>query len=231
MQQSRFHPFVPMEIPMQFHTSLLAAALLAVVSNNVAAQAATGAVGLRGQLLPTSCTVTIANSGTYDVGDLRLSDLNPTNPVDRTAIANNVTLACSGATLLALQASDNRDGTALGTTSSDFGLGNAASSGAPVGSYKLNIPSASVVVDTVAQPVIGSGDLITWATTTASSYWPKATSADAKYRAFGPVAGPLAFANATFSLEVIPTLNSRSNLLLDSTQAIDGSATITVHYL
>lgn len=233
MQYPRFHPFDPTEIPMQFHHSLLAAAVLAVVSTSAVAQSApaTGAVGLRGQLVPNSCSVTIANGGAYAIGDLRMSDLNATNPVDRGPISNAVTLACSGGTLLALHVNDNKDGTALGTTSSDFGLGNALTSGAPVGSYKLNIPAASVVVDTVVQPVIASSDLTTWATTTATSYWPKSTSSDAKYRAFGPVAGPLSFTSASFALEVLPTLNSRSNLLLDTTQPIDGSATITVHYL
>ncbi|MCC8362795.1 DUF1120 domain-containing protein [Lysobacter sp. A6] len=216
---------------MQFHHSLLAAAVLAVVSTSAFGQAATGNVGLRGQLVPNSCSVTIANGGTYNVGALRMSDLNATTPGDRAPLTNAVTLACSGGTLLALHVNDNKEGTALGTTSADFGLGNALTSGAPVGSYKLNIPAASVVVDSVAQPVIGSSDLTTWATTTGTSYWPKSTSADAKYRAFGPVAGPLAFASATFSLEVLPTLNSRSNLLLDTTQPIDGSATIEVHYL
>ena len=82
-----------------------------------------------------------------------------------------------------------------------------------------------------AQPVIGSSDLTTWATTTATSYWPKTTSSDAKYRAFGPVGGPLSFSSASFALEVLPTLNSRTNLQLDTTQAINGSATIEVHYL
>jgi type 1 fimbria pilin len=220
-----------MEIPMQFHHSLLAAAVLAVVSTSAFGQAATGAVGLRGQLVPNSCSVTIANGGTYNIGALRMSDLNATNPVDRGLNSNVVTLACSGGTLLALHVSDNQDGTALGTTSADFGLGNATTSGAPVGSYKLNIPAASVLVDAVAAPVIASSDLTTWATTTATSYWPKSTSADAKYRAFGPAAGPLSFTSASFALEVLPTLNSRSNLLLDTTQSIDGSATIEVHYL
>src|SRR5690349_20912339 len=113
-------PFDPMEIPMQFHHSILAAAVLAVVSTSAFGQAATGAVGVRGKLVPNSCSVTIANGGAYNIGALRMADLNATNPTDRAPISNAVTLACSGGTLMALHVSDNQNGTALGTTSADF---------------------------------------------------------------------------------------------------------------
>jgi type 1 fimbria pilin len=59
---------------MKLQHSLLAAALLAAVSTSAVAQSS-GVVTLGGTIVPSSCTITLANGGTAEFGQVPISTL------------------------------------------------------------------------------------------------------------------------------------------------------------
>lgn len=219
---------------MKLRNNLLAAALLAVAAPAAMAQSSSGDITIGGTLMPGSCTITIANGGLYDYGQINTSSLNASGPTAigvRDQVAN---IACTGPTTLALTAFDNRDSTVLASsaTTTTFGLGlTEGASGNPVGHYVLSIKDATVNGIPLTG-VIGGVDLVTWANA-GTAIWQKSNVVtNIKYRAFGTTtSGPLAVTTASFTLSVGALINDTGVLALRQLATMDGSATIELTYI
>lgn len=91
-----------------------------------------------------ACTVTAADNGIYDFGDLSPTDIKPgTGTTTLPEITKNWTIDCDGDTYLTFKVNDNAEGTANGTLDTQFGLGNVNGAG-KVGFYTVQLLNAKV---------------------------------------------------------------------------------------
>ena len=122
---------------------------------------------------------------------------------------------------------DNRAGTAEGTFNNQLGLGT-TTTGKKIG--RVGFVANTPIVDGSAGNLIQSTNLSTW-TNAGLSYWDKKGVSGNVYRAFGTTSGPTPLTDASMGIRVDANLNSRNNLQLTQDEAIDGLATIEIHYL
>lgn len=213
---------------MKTRNKIAAVAVLGALSTGATAQS-TGEVALTGMILPTSCTITLANGGTVDLGSIDAGTLLPVGATALPTRTLDATLACTGPTTLALTSTDNEHASAAGSTpSTNFGLGMTPNN-EKIGYY--NLTAANGAADAVATGLIASSNLTTWVT--GSAAWEKTNVAGSvAYQALGTVAaGPVQFTNASFRFTVAAFLRGRSEMQLTSDTPINGSATLEVLYL
>jgi type 1 fimbria pilin len=212
---------------MKLRHSLLAAALFAAASSTATAQVVSGVVTLGGSIVPSSCTLDLADSGIADFGQIDAGTLSSTAMTMQPFKSLKLDIECTGPTLLALTIEDNKDGTAQGSFNNQLGLG-LTSTGARVG--RVGFVTLNPVVNSSASTMIMSSNSTSWVAI--NGFWDKTQSAGNKYRAFGTaVGGPVPLTTASTDIEVHANINSRANLQLTQSESLDGNATIEITYL
>lgn len=209
----------------------LAATLLIV---QVAPTFATSGVDLtvKGTLTPAACTPVLSNNGLVDYGKISRQDLN----VDKRTRLHDKTLdlgiQCKAPTRFALLMQDARDGSAIVNSQIYYGL-NYDRSGNKIGLYSLNFDPRSTVVD--AWPQVYRTD-----STTGGLAWSPARSDTLPVgargylgftRIAGSTAGPMAIENLNSRVTLETVIAPTSTLDLSGDVALDGSATLEMHYL
>jgi len=213
---------------MKLRHSLLAAALFAAATSTASAQVVSGVVTLNGSIVPSSCTLDLADGGVADFGQIDAGTLSSSAMTMQPMKLILLEIECTGPTLLAMTIEDNKDGTAQGNFTNQLGLG-LTSSGARVG--RLGVASENPVVNGSASAVIQSSNATSWVASGAAN-WDKAQSTASKYRAFGTaVSGPVPLTTASMDLRLSANINSRSALQLTQSESLDGNATIEITYL
>ncbi len=217
---------------MKLRNNLLTAALLAVAAPAAFAQS-TGDVSISGSIVPGSCTVTLANGGVVDLGQINTSALSLGTPTFRPPQTVAANVVCTAPTVIAMTAFDNRIATlpvfhANSTTRFGLGLSNGAT-GNPLGTFliQLNTP----VADGAASSFIQSTDLVSWVA--AAGDWQKSNVAtNTRYRAYGTAgSGPVAITTGDFNLQVTAAIEPTSLMNLTADALIDGSATLEITYI
>ncbi|WP_423749282.1 DUF1120 domain-containing protein [Pseudomonas sp. VD9] len=101
---------------------LAALATLVMLATSGAAVAASSVdLTVTGLITPTACTPSLSANGVVDHGKISAKDLSPTNWTRLPTSVLKLTIGCDAHTLFAVQATDNRAGSA--TYSNSFGLG------------------------------------------------------------------------------------------------------------
>lgn len=217
---------------MKLRSNFLAAALLAVAAPVAMAQS-TADIAISGTLVPGACTITLGNGGVADIGQIPTSALSSSGPTLRPRVTVPTHVVCTGPTVIALTATDNRAATLgpdFGATPMAYGMG-LTTAGKPIGGFHLVM--ANPMVDGAPSSVVESYDLVTWIPLTPSAYWRKNNDVTtARYRAFGvPSARPVAVTTASFDLQVEPGIDTLPALALTTDAPVDGSATLEIIYL
>ena len=99
----------------------LTASLLVASVNAVAASSVD--LTVKGLITPSACTPALSNSGSVDYGKISAKDLKLDNPTFLVMQALQLTVTCDAATLMALDANDNRAGSVRISAARGIGVG------------------------------------------------------------------------------------------------------------
>lgn len=175
-----------------------------------------------GLITPNSCTPTLSGGGQVDYGKISAKDLKTNNPTHLGSQTLQMTVNCDAPIQFALNAIDNRPGTAAFSNRYGLGLINGSQ---PFGGYNLILRSP--VADTVAvQPIASYDKGTTWG---AEYIWEPGL-----YMSVGAMSDdtqPLPVQNLTVDLQVETSIARTDGLDLSNEVLIDGSATLEVKYL
>ena len=201
--------------------ALLAALLLTGTGTALAASSVD--LTVRGLITPSACEPSLANGGNVDVGKISAKDLNADQPTHLIQQSLQLTVLCDGATLMALEATDNRAGSNYEDYIGYYGLGliNATEK---LGDMEMRI--LNPIADGVAARVIASDDRgLTWFN---SRYFARDNILSV---ANTSVTVPIPVQLFTGDLTIAPRIAPANSLTLTEEVPIDGSATLTVKYL
>lgn len=176
-----------------------------------------------GMITPSSCVPTLSQGGLVDYGKISAKDLNADRPTALGTRIVQLTLTCDAATLAAIEAKDNRDGSSFVNDPLEFGLG-LINGNEKLGSMSLRLTVP--VADGVTARTIESLD--------SGSTWSFARSLATNNIisvADGSTDAPIPFQTWTSDLNIAPRIAPTNQLTLTNEAAIDGSATLTVRYL
>lgn len=201
--------------------TLIATLLLTGAANAIAASSVD--LSVRGLITPSACEPSLSNGGVYDLGKVSAKDLKPDLPTSLPPQVLQMTVTCDAATLMALEAKDNRQGTDYNNDPMEFGLG-LIDGIAKLGAVSLHI--VSPLADNVAARTIGSYDGgLTW-TPERNLMRDNILSV-----ANNTTVAPLPVQVFSSELHISPKIAPARGLPLNNEVAIDGSVTLTVRYL
>lgn len=98
------------------------ATLLLAAASIVQAASSTD-LTVKGMITPSACSPALSNGGSLDFGKISSSDLRKDRPTYLPRQTLQMTVTCEGATMMALEAKDNREGTESSNDYYNFGLG------------------------------------------------------------------------------------------------------------
>lgn len=201
--------------------NLVIAALLASVGPAFAASSID--LSVRGAITPSACTPGLPNAGVIELGKVSAKDLRLDLPTYLPRQTLEMTVTCEAATLFAIAAQDNREGTESSLDFYNFGLG--LINGSEKLGY-LTISMSGPTGDGVSVRAIGSQDGgTTWQRESAFMDDGLTSVADMTTLA------PLPVQRLVTGLQVGTVIAPASNLTLTNEVPIDGSVTLTISYL
>ncbi|MBN2977314.1 DUF1120 domain-containing protein [Pseudomonas sp. MAFF 301380] len=179
-------------------------------------------LSVTGLITPSACHPTLSDGGVYDLGKIAARDLNVDRPTRLTEHSLQLVITCEATTLLAIQPKDNR----LGSSSAQvnphiFGLG-LVNATQPLGYMELRL--MSIMGDGVRMYGISTGGA-NWFPTSILS--PNLLTSFTNRLFLGPE--PLRYLNA--DLLISPIIAPANTLPLAEEMPIDGSVTLSMHYL
>ncbi|MNF55185.1 hypothetical protein D3C85_1124190 [compost metagenome] len=182
---------------------------------------------LSGQIMPTACTLTMANGGSFDYGEFILPASGKTV---MPAQDSSLDVACAGPTLFAYTMTDNRAGTTpAGASSQALGLGLDQDQN-PIGIYTFTMPPDSVVD--------GTGGRIGWSSNNGNSWANSGGTETGRGLGFwytlsrsGLSGTPVPVTTGRFNMTLTSTIEPKANLDQTREIRIDGSSTFTLIYL
>ncbi|WP_242171485.1 MULTISPECIES: DUF1120 domain-containing protein [unclassified Pseudomonas] len=200
----------------------LSATLLLLGSANVLAASSVD-LTVKGLITPSACTPTLSGGGTVDYGKISAKDLKPDASTFLPGQVVQFTVTCDAATLMAMEAKDNREGSDANNDFMEFGLG-LINGTEKLGGMELKL--LNPVADGVSVSTVGSyDDGVTW-------------GAERNLMRNNLIAPAVAGVNTpipvqvwTADLNVLPFIAKTSGLTLTNEVKIDGSVTLTVRYL
>lgn len=198
-------------------------AALLVASSATAFAASSVDLTVKGLITPSACTPALSNGGAVDYGKISAKDLNIDKVTPLAQQSLQLTVTCDAATLMALDADDNRAGSNHGNDMMEFGLG-LINDTEKLGAMTLRLMSP--IADGVGVKAIGSEDGgVTWFSE--RYLMPENLISVANTSADAPIPVQV----LTSEIHVDPKIAPASGLTLTNEAAIDGSVTITVRYL
>ncbi|MBO0491814.1 DUF1120 domain-containing protein [Pseudomonas sp. Marseille-Q1929] len=178
---------------------------------------------VKGLITPSACEPTLSNGSQVEIGKISAKDLNVDQPTLLPQQNLALTVTCDGATLMALEAKDNRQGSDYNNDLMSFGLG-LINGDEKLGAMELSL--INPLADSVAARTIGSTDGgTTWLMERNFMRNNIVSVADAS------VDAPIAVQLFNADMRILPTIAPASGLTLTEEVLIDGSATLTVKYL
>ncbi|APC15804.1 hypothetical protein BLL42_08685 [Pseudomonas frederiksbergensis] len=201
--------------------TLLGAMLLASSASAFAASSVD--LTVTGLITPSACSPTLSNGGTVDYGKISVRDLKPDQPTSLPTQEVQLNVNCDAATLMALEAKDNREGSDFENDMLEFGLG-LINGTEKLGAMELRL--SSPVADGVPVRTIGSEDGgSTWYTERQLMRSNIISVADTS------TVAPIPVQSFTSDLRISPRIAPTNQLTLNNEVSIDGSVTLTMRYL
>ncbi len=196
-------------------------------------------LSVKGKLQPGACSVAVGNSGVFDLGNIKSTDLNRPDEVNVRWPAPGMPLSidCKTPTKVALRLHDNRSGThfngSLDTSGSPkstevFGLG--MSGGRKIGEYLVSLAPNHGDGKSLELLKGKLGSSWLWEPVGYATRWSNTSDFSISFTDRGGTA-PNAFRTIDTSLAVLVYINKSSELDLSQEIKIDGSATLELIYL
>jgi len=180
-------------------------------------------LAVKGSITPSACAPGISNGGLADFGKISAKDLKPDNETMLKGHYFQFTVTCEGATLMGLQAKDNREGSDYTDRVDQFGLG-LINGSEKLGAMELSL--SNPVADGVASRMIHSEDGgLTWSNGRYLWRTNILSVADASINA------PIPVQQFSSTLRIFTLIAPTSGLNLTEEVPIDGSVTLTLRYL
>ncbi|AKS06223.1 DUF1120 domain-containing protein [Pseudomonas trivialis] len=201
--------------------TLFAALLLSSAGNVLAASSVD--LTVKGLITPSACEPTLSNGGVVDIGKISAKDLNADQETHLPSQYLQLGVTCDAATLMALEATDNREGSNFADDMAHFGLG-LTNDSEKLGGMELRI--VDPIADGVSPWIIG---LQNGSSTWIRSYYFARDNILSVANTGGAI--PIPVQQFTSSLRINPIIAPTSGLTLNNEVAIDGSVTLTVIYL
>ncbi|AHC33798.1 MULTISPECIES: DUF1120 domain-containing protein [Pseudomonas] len=207
---------------------LAALATLVMLATSGAAVAASSVdLTVTGLITPTACTPSLSANGVVDHGKISAKDLSPTNWTALPPAVLKLAIACDAHTLFAVQATDNRAGSATAPTSFGLGFVNGTQK---FGQYSLEYGNPVNGDGGPLYPILSRDGGLTWMNNEDASTGPLALAGFRDTR-FGQL-GPIPLKNVTADLMVITFFNPTNSWDMGQEEVeIDGLATLEVKYL
>ncbi|NWC74508.1 DUF1120 domain-containing protein [Pseudomonas sp. P7759] len=203
--------------------TLFATLLLTGAGAGTAIAASSVDLTVRGLITPSSCEPSLPSGGNVDIGKISAKDLKADQATQLSAHNVPFTVTCDAATLMALEAKDNREGSDYNNDISQFGLG-LINGNEKLGSMELRL--LNPLADGVASRIIGSRDGgLTWGNDRYLARDNILSVADGST----DIPIPVQLFNA--ELNILPIIAPTNSLTLTEEVPIDGSVTLTVKYL
>ena len=197
-------------------------AMLLLGSANVLAASSVD-LTVKGLITPSACTPALSNGGAVDYGKISAKDLKVDQQTFLTPQTLQFTVTCDAATLMAMEAKDNREGSDPNNDFMEFGLG-LINGTEKLGGMELRL--LNPVADSVSVATVGSYDGgVTWSSER------NLMRNNLIAPAVAGVDTPIPVQLWTADLNVMPFIAKTSGLTLTNEVAIDGSVTLTVRYL
>ncbi|MBN2993492.1 DUF1120 domain-containing protein [Pseudomonas cedrina subsp. fulgida] len=201
--------------------TLIATLLLTGAANAIAASSVD--LSVRGLITPSACEPSLSNGGVYDLGKVSAKDLKADQSTFLPAQTLQLSVTCDAATLMALEARDNRESSDYSNDISYYGLG-MINDGEKLG--RLSLRMLTPVADGAEARAIASVDGGT------SWYVERAFMRDNILSVANTSSVvPLPLQRMDAGLYLVPEIAPTSGLTLNNEVAIDGSVTLTVRYL
>lgn len=201
--------------------SLIAIVLL--IGTGTAMAASSVDLTVRGLITPSACEPSVSNGGVADIGKIAAKDLSADQETYLPYQYLQLAVRCDAATLMAVEAKDNREGSSYDDNTMRFGLG-LINGAEKLGSMELRV--VDPVADGVTPWMIGSQDGgSTWIR---EHYFKRDNILSVGTTG---IAAPIPVLQFTSNLRIQPIIAPTNGLTLDNEVAIDGSATLTVKYL
>ncbi|MGY2259738.1 DUF1120 domain-containing protein [Pseudomonas sp. SDO55104_S430] len=176
-----------------------------------------------GMITPSACEPTLSRGGVVDYGKISAKDLNADTPTMLEKQTVQLILTCDAATLAAIEAKDNREGSAIIDDPDEFGLG-LINGNQKLGSMNLRL--FTPVADGATVRTVGSQDNgATWYEEVYLTRDNIVSVAEASSMV------PLPFQTWASDVRISPRIAPTNSLTLTNEAAIDGSVTLTVRYL
>ncbi len=198
-------------------------ATLLLISAGSAFAASSVDLTVRGLITPSACKPDLSNGGNVDLGKISARDLNADKPTTLAGQSLQLSVTCDAQTLMALEAKDNRKGSAYIEQYDLFGLG-LINSTEKLGAMEMRL--INPVADGLAGRMIASEDGgLTW-------YYERYFTHDNILSVANiGIDAPLPVQLFTADMMISPIIAPASGLTLNNEVAIDGSVTLTVKYL
>lgn len=211
----------------------LTTAALGLAISSSALAVSTTTLTVSGTITPVACTPTLGNGGKVDYGKISVGDLTASSNTNLAVKTISFTVDCAGvAAPFALQATDNKAGSALVSTGDAYGLGNQGTT--PIGYYTMRLAGADLEGDGDTVVGLNSTDRTTWTAAPTTGGTGPAIMHDGTLLGFAETASDTAvkpLANLTGTLEIRTVMAPTDTLAIASEVPFEGSATIDVIYL
>lgn len=180
---------------------------------------------------PVACVPTFANNGQVDLGQYTTQNLSATNRTRLHEKTIGLTIQCDAPIRIALQMVDERDGTAITSSSIFFGL-NRDSAGNNIGLYELKIDPTVTRIDShpAVYATVSTTNGVAWATSQAN---PANISKNALLGftpVLGSTQGPVPLQSLSTQVTVMPVIAPMNDLNTSQALALDGQATLEIKY-
>ncbi|WP_433736992.1 DUF1120 domain-containing protein [Pseudomonas putida] len=200
---------------------LLGAMLLAGSASAFAASSVD--LTVTGVITPSACTPGLSNGGVVDYGKISAKDLNADKSTLLKAKTVQFMLTCDAATLAAIEAKDNRDGSSFSNDPSKFGLG-LINGNEKLGAMSLWL-TTPIADGATVRTIISEDGGSTWYASTDLATNSIISVADTS------TLTPIPFQTWTSDLRIASHIAPTNQLTLTNEVSIDGSVTLTVRYL
>jgi hypothetical protein len=190
----------------------------------------TADISVTGSIAPSSCSMSIANSGRIDLGQIPNAELNEASETRRSVESLDFQIACGGPTKMAVTLEDIQAGTVPGDVFEPidanrlFGLGLAK--GKMIGAYR--IWQADFVADSAPAGPIRSVDAgASWS----AANWFRNDRAVLHSWSDGVTDLPVTFTTLSGKLQVGASIRPKAELDVSEKLDLEGRATLSLHYL
>ncbi|TFY90180.1 DUF1120 domain-containing protein [Pseudomonas nabeulensis] len=200
-----------------------ATACLIVCTSSVQAASSID-LSVTGTITPSACTPSLSGSGRVDYGKIPAKDLSVDRPTELPEATLKLSVNCDAETLFALHGRDNRRGSSIYSSLSEYyGLG-LINGDQKLGAYRIGVYNP--VADTAVYPLFSFDYGKTWLVNSSGSFM-----GHEYWNAFGLTPTPIALKNVTVDLRIATDIAPAKTLTLTEEVPLDGSTTLDVVYL